>query len=196
MDIKKQELMAALSKVLSVNNEVKISKALVRPSIEKMATDIFANEPAWDHKRTYEKVYEDCENIVIEFALAWALKGKRNEKEFNHLDPNTYFYDVTAFSNIANRDILFECKRWKRQGGDFFSYPTKKLKTLIKHAEKLDFVVAAKLYPYDDHYIIEFKQIMDAPTFNLFLQKSKHNNWESWYNHYKDTKYSAKINVQ
>ena len=194
MDAKRREVMEALVKVLQKNNNVKVPKASVKDEIEKMTQSIFNNQNQHAPlKRTYEKVFQSCEYIVIEHALAWALKGKRNDLEFDHTNPDTYYYDVEADSKLMGRPLKFECKRWKRQGGDFFSYPTSGLKTMMKHKNKLDFIVAAKVTTEDDNYIVDFKRIMDAPTFPLFITKSQYNDWESYYNHYKDENYSAQI---
>lgn len=199
MDAQKSEVMAALVKVLEHNNRVKVSKSAIRPQIEEMAKDIFANQDRLPDtmQRPYEKVFKDCENIAVEYALEWAIKGERNPKDFDPADVESYFYDVSAESKLLGRKIYFECKRWKIAGGEFFAYPTKKLKTMLKHKDKLDYVVCAKVFSDEDkdNYIVEFKRIMDAPSFHLFVTPGKNNNWESFYNHYKDPKYSMKINV-
>ena len=200
MDTKKFDLMIALSTTLTKNNRAKVSKAAIKPQIEKMAKEIFANQDRLPEKcqRTYEKIFQSCEYIAVEYALAWAVKGNRNELEFDPSKPETYYYDVSADSKLMGRKIYFEAKRWKRAGGEFFAYPTSGLKTMLKHKDKLDFVVAARVIGDEDkdNYIVEFKRIMDAPTFHFFITKSKHNDWESYYNHFKDDKYSLPINVQ
>jgi len=170
-----------------------VYKKDVHQDITEIAKAIYESE--WQQKkrpRTYEEVYNDCKHVVIEHALSNVLGGMRNPKDFNSYDPDSYMWDVAAESPIDYNDVLFECKRHKENGGEFFCYSNSGMKTFLKHKSKLGYVITAKVTEEKDWYTVEFTFIIDAPSFELYWKPSKYQQWESYYNHHQSD-YCVKI---
>lgn len=187
------EQMQSIAEALRQNNNVLIGKDKLKDTIDKMAKPIYEYQLKNGGTRTYEKVFEHCEFVAIEYALAWALKGRRNPHEFDPKVAETYYWDVETTSAKTGQNIKFECKRWKREGGGFFSYAKTGLKTFLKHADKIDYVVTAKVFPDEKSYRVQFMRIMHAPSFEHHLAPSKYNDWEVYYNHFGSNPASVEI---
>lgn len=191
-----RDQMEAIANVLRKNNNYICTQASKFAEITAMADRIyeFEQKSDWPHKRTKQKIFEDCENIVIEHALAWAVRGEKNPHDFDHTKPDTYYWDVRAVSTKKGNEVKFECKRWKRSdASNFFSYSKTGLKTFLRHKDKLDYVVIARLHKDEKDYKVEFKMIADASTFDLFLKPSKYNDWEVFYDHHRAKEFSVII---
>ena len=62
-----------IANVLKSKGKIIIPMSEVHDVINTMALEIYAQKR---DQRSFEKVYEDCSNVVIEFALAKSLNGQ------------------------------------------------------------------------------------------------------------------------
>ena len=164
-----------IANVLKSNGKITIPMSEVHDIINTMASEIYAQKR---DQRSFEKVYEDCSNIVIEFALAKSLNGQRNPHTFNMNLPITFCWDVEACEK------LFEVKRHK-VGTKWFSYPENKIQTFKKYKHNVDYLITAYMDTNnaDQCYEVEFALITEARSFFDYYQQSKYKNALPYYNH-------------
>lgn len=180
-----------LKNTLDKTSIIKIYKTDVDHIIKDMADEIYPCPKRNWQKRSYEKVYRDCSNIVGEFALAKALTtddeyAERNPLEFNSRVEDSYKYDV--LHHIANVQKRIE---FKKMCGTWFSMFDGQLKTFRKHAKSLDALVTGYVDEYPDHYTVMFSLVVNPTTFEHYWTPSnyyKRNQPTHYYSHFNSSR--------
>ena len=115
--------------------------------------------------RSKEKVWDHVQMTAAEYALADLLGVKRRNVEFDVTDRLTYGYDVDGPDNTH-----FECKPWAEK---WYSFSEDKVCTMRNNLDIIDYVCVSERKDFDDHYLVNFKLIFNAKTFNSFVRKTK-----------------------
>lgn len=144
-------------------------------------------EPAKSHGRTFEQIYEDNKNIVIEDALVQKNNGFiHNPLEWDYKNPHSHAYDII----FEPKDVNFELKRWQHDTrkeakmNEWFSYPEHAIQNFYKHIGIIDYLVSARMIEHEDCFEIGFHLIAHAKSFSKFAQKSIHDPRNIYYNHH------------
>jgi len=132
--------------------------------------------------RSYEEVYNSTKKMALEYALV-----KKNPNfEINSLphdpsNPHSYAYDV--IHTPTGKTI--EVKRWKNHDlQKWLVYPVDALNTFLKNTNIIDFLVAARMKEYEQHFEVGFHMVADAKSFKRYIKLSMYNVNDYCYYHY------------
>ena len=116
--------------------------------------------------RSYERVFQDTEKMVAEFALEQQTGFTRNRRRFNIKDRHTYAYDNTDPLYLKTFDCMNEYKRSE------FTFWNNSVKTKIKNSDICNYIVTFEMKKFEKHYEITFTRIIDT-TMLMACSKSR-----------------------
>lgn len=158
-----------------------------RPLIDrhdKMSAEIYLC-PRRNQGRTLEQVRKAtiC-GILLEHALE--LQGfKRNPKEFDVTDPDSYAWDVSLSQPGNKEGLTFEVKRCRIDDNrKWFSFYNNQVKTFRKNLHLVDGVIVGDYkMGLDNHVKVQWMLTAPAKNFFQHVYDSKYNKGEMYYNH-------------
>ena len=145
--------------------------------VDKMSAEMYLC-PRRNQGRTFDEVRDATMAIVLEHALV--LQGfKRNPKQFDKTDPDSYAWDVTR------EGLTFEVKRCRiDKSRKWFSFYETQVKTFRKYRHLVNGVIVGDYKIVGDMVYVTW--MLAAPAKNFFdhVYNSKHNEGEMYYNHH------------
>jgi hypothetical protein len=127
------------------------------------------------HGRPREKIRAALNCMSIEIGLSQRLDVPFSMKEeIDPADPSTFKYDVEFEGDLLETKVFND--KW-------FSFRKSALSTFLKHAKTLDFLVAAQIVIEPHAWLVGFKIVAHAPTFESFRDDGNHKSAVGYYNH-------------
>lgn len=132
--------------------------------------------------------------VILETASVKCIGGNLNLKSFNHQDPHTYIYDFECDNN------LFEVKKVSK-GDTWLNFNLKNhenendetliradFSVFLKWHKQIGYLITGWYDEVPGGYMVHFKWIIDAPSFNQFVKKSNRSFSGKGTTHYYDVR--------